>query len=211
VNAITPRTAIRFAAFCVLLLSGTACSDGPPSLRSVTRQLHAGDFTRDVQELTGVLTDQRGAPFDLAQETEGRLSYLFFGYTSCPDMCPMTMSNLGKALDLLTPEERARTLPLFVSLDPPRDTKERIAAWLSSFGDDFVGLTGSEEETGAVLDQLGYRMPEFIRPESGPYEVPHPMTVFVVTPDGVVRFGYTHESKAEDIAEDAQRLLTVAW
>ncbi len=96
------------------------------------------------------LTDQDGERFRIS-EARGKVVLLFFGYTSCPDVCPMTMSKLTQAFRALGPDAEG-VLTVFVSLDPERDTPERIESYLSFYGMKAVGLTGSKEEIDAVVE-----------------------------------------------------------
>ena len=195
----------------LIAMIGLSCADSPPTLRSVRRSLHAGEFTKPKEAPQGALINQDGQLFDLGKELEGRLAFVFFGYTSCPDICPLSMATLSRALDQLGPEERARVSPVFISLDPQRDTPEKIKSWISGFGDDFVGLTGTEAALEVVLSQFGYVQPHHAYPTEGPYEVAHPSDIFAITPDGFVRFGYLHNSPPDQIAEDIQALLSIEW
>lgn len=157
-----------------------------------------------------VLTDQNGEPFDLRAEGAGKITFLFFGFTSCPDICPLTMVNMARAAALLEPAEREEVLIVFVTLDPPRDSPEQIALWLGGIDPSFVGLTGTQAEVNEVLGQMGYSMPSVPRPESGNYDVPHPATVFVFTRDALGRYGYPVGSRPpETIAEDLRTLIAM--
>ena len=88
------------------------------------------------------LTDTSGAPFDFRAETDGKLTLLFFGYTSCPDICPIHLANLAAVLRQISPDFQRRIQVVFVGVDAPRDTPERMRSWLDSFDARFVGLTG---------------------------------------------------------------------
>ena len=90
-----------------------------------------------------VLTDTSGQTYDLRTETAGKVTLLFFGYTHCPDECPLTMSNTSGAMQLLTAAERAKIRVLFVTVDPKRDTGPVLRSWLDKFDPAFVGLTGT--------------------------------------------------------------------
>jgi protein SCO1/2 len=106
----------------------------------VTNPAQRPDFT---------LTDTSGDPYDFQQETDGRLTLLFFGYTNCPDVCPIQMATLATALE--NPDVPA-PIVVFVTTDPTRDTPERLRDWLDNFGTEFVGLTGTPEEIRAAED-----------------------------------------------------------
>lgn len=96
-----------------------------------------------------VLTDTDGEPFDLRAETEDEVTVLFFGYTSCPDICPLQMANLAGALEQ---NRSVRAHVVFVSVDPEVDTPEVIREWLDRYDVDFDGLTGTPEELRAAQE-----------------------------------------------------------
>jgi protein SCO1/2 len=102
-----------------------------------------------------VLTDTSGQPFDLRKQTAGRSTLLFFGYTSCPDVCPTTMGDIGVAMQKLSPEEQQKIDVVFVSTDPERDTPQVLRTWLDSMGKSFIGLTGDLDKVKAAAKGLG--------------------------------------------------------
>ena len=102
-----------------------------------------------------ILTDTSGAPYDFQKRTEGSLTLLFFGYTSCPDACPMHMANIGVALKKLPPGISGRVKLVFVTTDPERDTAVALRRWLDHFDPLFIGLTGTEAALDAVQKSAG--------------------------------------------------------
>ena len=90
-----------------------------------------------------VLTDTSGAPFDFWKRTQGSITLLFFGYTYCPNECPMHMANLGAALKKLPPGIAGQVKLVFVTTDPARDKPMELRRWLDNFDRRFVGLTGA--------------------------------------------------------------------
>ena len=95
------------------------------------------------------LTDQEGKPFHL-KDLRGKLVFLFFGYLSCPDICPMTLSKLARVYSLLG-EQGKDIVTLFVSVDPARDTPQRLKEYLTYFKVKSIGLTGTKQEIDAVV------------------------------------------------------------
>lgn len=95
---------------------------------------------------------------DQLSDFKGRLVLLNFGYTSCPDVCPMVLSRMTQVMNALeedSKETRARVQPLFVTFDPARDTVERLQAYLQHFGKDFIGMTGTPEQVADVAKRFG--------------------------------------------------------
>src|SRR6266436_3668023 len=91
-----------------------------------------------------VLTDTSGAPFDFWKRTQGSVTLLFFGYTYCPDQCPMHMANIGAALKKIPAGISDQVQLVFVTTDPARDTPTVLRRWLDLFDDRFIGLTGTD-------------------------------------------------------------------
>lgn len=121
-----------------------------------------------------VLTDTSGARFDFRAETEGFFTLLYFGYTNCPDVCPVHFGNIAVALDQVPDALRGRVKVIFVGVDPARDSPERVRSWLDHFDTTFIGLTGTDEELLAA--QLAAGVPPSERgpaDENGRYGVSH--------------------------------------
>jgi protein SCO1 len=149
------------------------------------------------------LVDTDGQPFDFAAETAGRLTLVFFGYTNCPDVCPVHMATIAQALDRVD-------VPLdvvFVTTDPSRDDAERIRSWLGAFDPDFIGLTGELEAIEQAQEAMGtsVAIAEPAEPD-GQYLVGHTSGVFVITPDDKVRLVYPFGTRQEDWVNDLPRI-----
>ncbi len=93
-----------------------------------------------------VLTDTAGRPFDFRKETEGYVTLLYFGYTHCPDICPAHMANIASALRKMSEKERSQVKVIMVTVDPERDTPQRLREWLDLFDRSFIGLWGSLDQ-----------------------------------------------------------------
>jgi protein SCO1/2 len=102
-----------------------------------------------------VLTDESGARFDFLQQTRGRPTLLYFGYTDCPDECPTAMADIAAALRRTPPAVRDRTRVVFVTTDPARDDGARLRTWLGRFNAGFTGLTGTQAEVDAAQRAVG--------------------------------------------------------
>ncbi|MFE7559206.1 SCO family protein [Kitasatospora sp. NPDC057500] len=165
-TARTPRSVRMAGAVAVALASAlalTACGSdggGSASPAKVVQQKSDSPYEGTVlgkhfEKPDLQLTDTAGRPFDLRQQTNGKTTLLFFGYTSCPDVCPTTMGDIGVAMKKLSPEEREKVNIVFVSTDPQRDTPQVLRTWLDSMGSDFIGLTGDLEKVKAAAKSLG--------------------------------------------------------
>lgn len=157
------------------------------------------------------LADTRGRPYDFHSETEGFVTLLFFGYTHCPDVCPIHMANIAAVLRDLKYAERARIRVVFVTTDPERDTPEQLRSWLDRFDRSFVGLRGSEAEVDAIQAALhlpgAVRQPSRPGPLPGAYAVGHAAQVIAFTADGRARVVYPFGTRQADWAHDLPKLV----
>jgi protein SCO1 len=102
-----------------------------------------------------VLTDTHGKKYDLRKETAGRPTLVYFGYTHCPDVCPLTMNNIAVAKKALPKAEQNKLRVVFVTTDPGRDTPAELGKWLKGIDPQFVGLTGDFATIQAGARTLG--------------------------------------------------------
>ena len=154
------------------------------------------------------LTDTSGRPYSFAQATHGKLTYLFFGYTHCPDACPATMSYIRYALSRQPARIRNQVAVVFVTVDPARDKPKVLRAWLNHYAQSFVGLTGSLREIGEVEHMAG--VPTAIlqkRKGVASYDVEHSSVLFVYSPDDRSHVVYAAGFKPQDYAHDLPILL----
>lgn len=99
------------------------------------------------------LTDAHGEPFDLEQ-LKGQWSVIFFGFTSCPDICPTTLATLSKWYKTLDSDIQAKAQVVMITVDPARDTPEQLRDYMTHFNEDFVGVTGELRDIRILADQL---------------------------------------------------------
>ena len=130
----------------------------------------------------------------------GRFMLIYFGYTHCPDACPTTLNDISLALDKLSPAERARVVPIFITVDPERDTQAIIGDYASAFGKEFVGLTGSKQ---AIRDAAAeYHVYAEKHPLAhGDYAMDHSSIMYVMGPDGGFAGIINAGTKPADIAQ----------
>src|SRR5690606_942644 len=102
-----------------------------------------------------VLTDTRGKEYDFREETAGRPTLIYFGYTHCPDVCPLTMNNLAVAKKQLPQEQQDQLRIVFVTTDPERDTPAALGTWLKGIDSQVVGLTGDFDTIQAGARSIG--------------------------------------------------------
>lgn len=150
------------------------------------------------------LRDTEDQPFTLAN-LKGRWSVLFFGYTSCPDICPTTLAELSHAAKLL--EDAGQPLPqfIFISLDPERDTSQHLQEYVTYFHPLFKGVTGSQEQLDAIIEQLGivYRkVPVASNQSSLNYLIDHSATLLIINPQAWLQGVITPPHEASFIAQE---------
>jgi protein SCO1/2 len=163
-----------------------------------------------LEKVDFTLTDTRGAPFDFRAETDGLIALLFFGYTYCPDVCPLHMATLSTAMAALEPEVRRQVRVVFVTVDPQRDTPERLERWLTAFDSSFVGVTGSLEEVSEALAFYRYPPPETSGEGVG-YTVGHPALIYAFTPDNLGRAMYGAETSRAVWVHDLNAMARHPW
>lgn len=156
------------------------------------------------------LTDTSGEPFDFRRRTAGRVTLLFFGYTHCPDVCPIHMANLAAVLDDLGWQAREEVQVVFVTTDPARDTPRRIRTWLDRFDPAFVGLRGTRAEVEAIQRSLRLPASVIAGPATGDYAVGHAAQVVAFSADGPARIVYPFGIRQADWAHDLPLLIAGA-
>jgi protein SCO1 len=158
-----------------------------------------------------VLTDTSGAPFDFWNKTQGSVTLLFFGYTYCPDQCPMHMANLGRALKKLPTGVADRVKLVFVTTDPVRDTPAQLRRWLDNFDKHFVGLTGTVASLEAAQKAAGVPLAQKTDPSNGNYSITHANFVVAYTEDNLGHVIYPGGVSEDDWIHDLPLLAKETW
>ena len=159
-----------------------------------------------------ILTDTSGARFDLRKQTEGYITLLFFGYANCPDMCPMQMDMVSRALKATPPELAKQFRVVFVTTDPDRDTPQALRIWLDHFDKSFIGLSGTQQEIDAaqIAANLSPAKKTPKRPNGG-YAVGHAAFIFAYTRDNLAHLVYPVGLKVQDWTHDLPYLAKETW
>ena len=151
------------------------------------------------------LTRANGNSFRLS-ERRGRIIVLFFGYTSCPDVCPITMAELNQTLEKLD-DQAAQVQVLFVTVDPQRDTPERVQEYVDHFNPNFIGLSGSEAELAKMWNDYGVFREVVEGTSAAGYLVNHTARVTLIDRQGNLRVSFPFDTPVEDIVHDLKLLL----
>ncbi len=152
-----------------------------------------------------ILSTTEGSPFNLQRETEGYVTLLFFGYTHCPDLCPVQLANIATAMHRLAPGIADRIKVVFVTVDPRRDTPQVTRAWLNHFDAGFIGLTGDSASIASAFTQLrlGHPMaPVPLLGGSAAYTINHTVVVLAFTTDNLAHVAYPSGIRPDDWARD---------
>lgn len=158
-----------------------------------------GDFT---------LTGSQGA-VSLA-DFRGKVVVLYFGYTYCPDVCPMSLALIAQGLSGLDSSALQKVQGIFVSVDPERDTPQRLAEYVPFFHPSLIGVTGTPEQIAALARKYGssYRMQP--KGPEGLYTVDHSSVTYIVAPDGKLAEMLQHGSSPESITAAIKKALALA-
>jgi cytochrome oxidase Cu insertion factor (SCO1/SenC/PrrC family) len=142
-------------------------------------------------QVIGTGTPKIGVPFALFDQYghrrtstgfAGRYMLIYFGYTHCPDVCPTTLALMGDALAKLGPDAK-RVVPIFITVDPARDTPTQLKTYLAAFGPQFIGLTGDEKTTAKVAAGYSVNFRKHPLP-GGSYAMDHSSVIYLMGPDG---------------------------
>ena len=162
-----------------------------------------------------LLASAIGGPFQLVDQNgktvtdadlKGKWSLVYFGYTHCPDACPTALNDIAVALDELGPK-RAEVRPVFITVDPERDTPAVLKSYVTAFDAPILALTGTPQEIAQAAK--GYRVYYAKHPEEGgDYSMDHSSVIYVMDPRGRFTASFTQESSPEAIAERLKKLLT---
>jgi protein SCO1/2 len=156
----------------------------------------AADFT---------LTDHNGQPYRLSDQRE-KVVLIFFGYTNCPDVCPITLSEYKKIKAILG-EQASKISFVFITVDPERDSPERLAAYVPGFDPQFLGLTGERSALEEIWKNYGVYVERRDVGSASGYLVDHSARIYLIDIQGNWRLNYPFGMEPEKIAQDIIRLL----
>ena len=182
-----------FLIFTTILI--VACADDEKI------KFNGSDITNAKIKGSFILTDQNGKKRELT-DFKGNVLAIFFGFANCPDICPTTLIEL-KEIDKRINNPKLQVL--FVTLDPERDSEEVLKAYLASFNDKFIGLTGRIEEIEKVAQQ--YKIFRLKVGEGESYTIDHSSAIYLIDEQGRVRLRYPYGFEIDKIEEDIRKLI----
>jgi protein SCO1/2 len=201
VSRISPAGALALGvalALCVLAgFVALAVHQQNVAATNPSSHLYAGtpvDPPKPATDFTLIGNDGRPAQL-LAAKTP--LEFLFFGYTHCPDECPLAMGSLGRAYRQLSAEDRARTRVVFVTVDPERDTPAVVNAYVRGFDQHFIGLSGSPAQLAPVWRAYGVTV------DAKTKEIGHGDAIYAIDGKHETILVYPPDVKASDLRSDA--------
>lgn len=203
------------ALFAAAALTLSACGSGDDSNKPVADVSVAADSGKAATVLDQpfekpdlVLTDTNGKKFDLRAQTKGRPTLVYFGYTHCPDVCPLTMNNLAVAKKQLPKAEQDKLRVVFVTTDPDRDTPAALRTWLKGIDSDFIGLTGDFSTIQAGARTLGISIEPTSKDKNGKLVSVHGTQVIAFSPKtdgGYVLYG--EDATVDDYTKDLPKIV----
>ena len=145
------------------------------------------------------LTDHNGKPTS-DRDFRGRYMLVFFGYTFCPDVCPTTLSTVTAAMEKLGPGYAKKVVPIFITVDPSRDTVAVMKDYVGAFSPDVVGLTGTAEEVAQVSKAFKVYAAKVKGDSPEHYTVDHSAILYLMGPDGKFVAHFTHGISPDELA-----------
>jgi protein SCO1/2 len=202
------RTRLVAALLGAVLLS--ACGEDP---KPQAAGYHGVEPTKPVDRPRFVLTDDKGAPFDFHEQTGGHPTFVYFGYTNCPDECPTAMADVAAALRKASSEVRETVKVVFVTTDPARDTGPVLRRFLDQFDSSFIGLTGSGLDVARAQTAAGVTpgRPEGVNPTEPGRPDTHKHEPGTAPHQHFGPLGYAVSHSALIFAYDAADRLPVAY
>jgi protein SCO1/2 len=199
------------ACICAILLSACTTETDTEGDAPGTDGYRGRLLQQPREKVDFVLQDTQGATFDFREQTEGFVTLLFFGYTHCPDVCPIHMANIAAVLKDFSFDLRQQFKVVFVTTDPERDTPQRMRQWLDNFDPAFIGLWGDHDEVNEIAVSLGLPPSIIFESEDGEYAVGHSAHVMVFTKDNLSHILYPFGTRQADWAHDLPGLTTETW
>ena len=197
-NRINKPSAIRLVAILAALAVSACNPAAPPEEPPLAGASIGGDFT---------LTNNKGQPVRWG-DFAGKYRVVYFGYTFCPDVCPTDMQRVAQGLKVLKAQDAsaaAKIVPIFITLDPARDTQAVVGEFAAAFSPDIIGLTGTPEQIDAVAKTFKVFYARGEAQPGGGYLVDHSNVTYLFGPDGAPIATLPTDKGAEAVATELAR------
>lgn len=191
----------------LLILVGLLAGCGAPATGQKPASAMTGQEHTPYQLSDTALTDTAGEPYSIATDAARPLTLVFYGYTQCPDECPLVMSSLTAALTRLDPAERKQVDVAFVTTDPARDTTEVLEKYLDRYDEDFIGLTGDMKDIVTLAESMRLYIGEADRLPSGGYDLGVHDTHVSAVSQGQATVVWSMNTSPKQFADDIHHLL----
>ena len=155
----------------------------------------------------GDFTLKKGKQEVTFSDYQGKVRFIFFGYTSCPDICPTSLALVSSSLKQLSPAELAQVQVFFISVDPERDTAEKLKEYTKYFHPSILGVTGTTAEIDRVVKQYGTLYRKVESDSAMGYLVDHSASVYVIDQKGKVVDMLPHGLPTEEITKAIRKLI----
>ncbi|MER6498545.1 SCO family protein [Streptomyces sp. NPDC001455] len=206
--------AAAFAAAAALTLSACGGDDGTAAKQPVAdvsvpaKTKAATVLDQPFTKPDLVLTDTHGKKYDLREQTKGKPTLIYFGYTNCPDVCPLIMSNISIAKKSLPKADQDNLRVVFVTTDPERDTPSSLGTWLKSQDPSFIGLTGDFPAIQAGARQIGIGIDAPKKEKDGTVVSMHGSQVIAFSPKTDKGYLiYSEDTSPEDYTKDLPKIV----
>ena len=191
--------------FCLLILSSGLVELHNAAAKETDGEIKGGE-SASVQEEGFTLDSPEGALS--LKDLRGKVVLLFFGFTSCADVCPISLATISHAFSYLNDNELNMSRSLFISLDPERDSLERLKKYTGYFHPNIIGVTGTMKELSMVTDIYGVKFEKKESPDSAlGYVIYHSSKIFVIDPQGQLRKTFPHNIDVQLLVQQIRSLL----
>jgi len=194
---------IAVAAFAVGLFAAVTLTGN----KGVFSEAHGTVVPLEKGKFGGDFTLQQGDNPVQLKDFQGKIVVFYFGYASCPDVCPTTLSIIGSALKKLKPAEQEQVQPLFISVDPERDQGEKLQAYAKHFHPSFIGLTADPDTVQQVASQYGAFYAKVESDSALGYLVDHSSKTYLVSKDGQYAKILPHDMRRADLLASIREAL----
>ena len=188
----------------LIFFSGIADSHDAAS-KGIDGEIKGGE-SESFQEVNFTLDSPEGSLS--LKDLRGSVVLLFFGFTSCADVCPISLSTISHAFSYLTDNELKLSKSLFISLDPERDTLEKLEKYTGYFHPNIIGVTGNMKQLGTVAEIYGVNFEKKDSPDSAlGYVIYHSSKIFVINQQGQLQKTFPHNIDAQLVVQQIKSLL----